>query len=159
MKKIVLTVAAMAMAAAAYAALQRPDDVQALATAQVEDSDTVRLAIGKAFIADPKSFDLPAASTRLGKARLEGYAVCTQSAEATKWHASSRIAAAQPQKTSPPGACFRRGHTGGLFLDSFYRRHHCMWSLCCDQRSISAADDCFDQPHWYPVEQQLVFID
>ncbi|MBF6042875.1 hypothetical protein HBO10_24365 [Pseudomonas sp. WS 5503] len=83
MKKIVLTVAAMAMAAAAYAALQRPDDVQALATAQVEDSDTVRLAIGKAFIADPKSFDLPAASTRLGKARLEGYAVCTQSAEAT----------------------------------------------------------------------------
>lgn len=79
--------------------------------------------------------------------------------EATKWHASSRIAAAQPQKTSPPGACFRRGHTGGLFLDSFYRRHHCMWSLCCDQRSISAADDCFDQPHWYPVEQQLVFID
>lgn len=83
MKKIVLTVAAMAMAAAAYAALQRPDDVQALATAQVEGSDTVRLAIGKAFIADPKSFDLPAASTRLGKARLEGYAVCTQSAEAT----------------------------------------------------------------------------
>nr|WP_193069051.1 hypothetical protein [Pseudomonas fluorescens] len=83
MKKIVLTVAAMAMAAAAYAALQRPDDVQALATAQVEDSDTVRLAIGKAFTADPKSFDLPAASTRLGKARLEGYAVCTQSAEAT----------------------------------------------------------------------------
>lgn len=83
MKKIVLTVAAMAMAAAAYAALQRPDDVQALATAQVEDSDTVRLEIGKAFIADPKSFDLPAASTRLGKARLEGYAVCTQSAEAT----------------------------------------------------------------------------
>ena len=83
MKKIVLTVAAMAMAAAAYAALQRPDDVQALATAQVEDSDTVRLAIGKAFSADPKSFDLPAASTRLGKARLEGYAVCTQSAEAT----------------------------------------------------------------------------
>ncbi|WP_284184494.1 hypothetical protein [Pseudomonas rhodesiae] len=83
MKKIVLTVAAMAMAAAAYAALQRPDDVQALATAQVEDTDTVRLAIGKAFIADPKSFDLPAASTRLGKARLEGYAVCTQSAEAT----------------------------------------------------------------------------
>lgn len=83
MKKIVLVVAAMAMAAVAYAALQRPDDVQASATAQVEDADTVRAAIGKAFTADPKSFDLPAASTRLGNARLEGYAVCTQSAEAT----------------------------------------------------------------------------
>jgi hypothetical protein len=85
MKKIVLTVAAMAMAAAAYAALQRPDDVPvpAPATAQVEDADTVRASIGKAFTADPKSFDLPAAATRLGKARLEGYAVCTQSAEAT----------------------------------------------------------------------------
>lgn len=83
LKKIVLTVAAMAMAAAAYAALQRPEDVEAHATAQVEDADTVRAAIGKAFATDPRSFDLPSASTRLGKARLEGYAVCTQSAEAT----------------------------------------------------------------------------
>lgn len=83
MKKIVLTVAAMAMAAAAYAALQRPDDVQVPAAAQVEDADTVRASIGKTFNSDPKSFDLPAAATRLGKARLEGYAVCTQSAEAT----------------------------------------------------------------------------
>lgn len=83
MKKIVLTLAAMAMAAAAFAALQRPADVQAPATAQVEDADTARAAIGKAFAADPKSFNLPAASTRLGNARLEGYAVCTQSTEAT----------------------------------------------------------------------------
>ncbi|WP_439126066.1 MAG: hypothetical protein ACNJA3_29635 (plasmid) [Pseudomonas rhizophila] len=83
MKKIVLTAAAMVMAAAAYSALQRPDDVPATATVQVEDADTVRAAIGNSFAADPKSFDLPAASTRLGKARLEGYAVCTQTAEAT----------------------------------------------------------------------------
>lgn len=83
MKNIVMTGAAMAMAAAAYAALQHPADVQTPAAAQVEDADTVRASIGNAFAADPKSFDLPAASTRLGKARLEGYAVCTQSAEAT----------------------------------------------------------------------------
>ena len=83
-KKTSLVVAVMAMAAVgAYAALQRSEPMQAPAVAQAEDPNAVKVSIGQTFATTPDVFDLPAASNRLAKARLDGYAVCTQSDEAT----------------------------------------------------------------------------
>lgn len=51
--------------------------------AQVEDADAVKSSITEMFATAPSTFNLPAASLRLAQSRLEGYAVCTPSTEAT----------------------------------------------------------------------------
>lgn len=61
-----------------------PDAQASVAVAaQVEDADSVRSAITAMFATAPSTFNLPAASSRLARSRLEGYAVCTPSTEAT----------------------------------------------------------------------------
>lgn len=83
-KKTTLLVALMALVAAgAFAALQRPEGQPRLAADQVEDADAVKVLITQAFETAPGIFNLPVSSTRLAKAKLDGYSVCTQFAEAT----------------------------------------------------------------------------
>lgn len=50
---------------------------------QIEDADAVKTSIAQGFATAPGQFDLKIASARLAKARLDGFAVCTQAAEAT----------------------------------------------------------------------------
>lgn len=83
-KKTTLIVAVMALAAAgAFAALQRPIASSTAGIGLIEDADTVKADIAHAFAEGPGVFNLPASSNRLAKSRLDGFAVCTQSVEAT----------------------------------------------------------------------------
>ncbi|MCU9528500.1 hypothetical protein [Pseudomonas mosselii] len=83
-KKTTLALAALALVAVgAYATLKPADSPKSLAVRQVEEADMVKAAIVSGFASAPDAFNLPAASRRLANSRLEGYAVCTSSVEAT----------------------------------------------------------------------------
>jgi hypothetical protein len=83
LKKTTLALAALALAVGAYAALKPANSPQSMSVRQVEDADTVKAAIVNGFASAPDAFNLPAASRRLAYSRLDGYAVCTSSVEAT----------------------------------------------------------------------------
>lgn len=53
------------------------------ATAKVQDADQVKKSIATQFQSHPEEFSVSEASTQLGLARMEGYAVCVATVEAT----------------------------------------------------------------------------
>ncbi len=52
-------------------------------TAKVQDADQVKKSIAAQFQSHPEEFSVSEASTQLGLARMEGYAVCVATVEAT----------------------------------------------------------------------------
>ena len=52
-------------------------------TAKVQDADQVKKSIATQFQSHPEEFSVSEASTQLGLARMEGYAVCVATVEAT----------------------------------------------------------------------------
>lgn len=75
-------VIALAVSVAYKVNAQVPPPLLAVAP-QIEDADTVKTSIAQGFATAPGQFDLKIASARLAKARLDGFPVCTQAAEAT----------------------------------------------------------------------------